>query len=103
MNGWALLWILAQRYEPSSEETALSLLMTSVMEPVSSVSKDLIARVGRVVSGALGTKVDRLRRFVHALQTQRLWWFHPPLREMKPCSRRSFLLPMSWRRATTRH
>src|SRR5260221_13984763 len=43
MNGWAWLRILAQRPENSSAGTGASLPMTSVMAPVNSVAKDLIA------------------------------------------------------------
>src|SRR5260221_884867 len=64
--------------------------MTSVMAPVNSVAKDLIALASKEVSGAMGTRVDRPRRFARASQTQRWWRFHPPWKEMKHSSEPSF-------------
>ncbi len=82
--------MLGQTYERSDEETASSRPMTSVMAPVNSVAKDWIALASKEVSGAMGTRVDRPRRFALASQTPRWWRFHRPWKEMKPSSKPSF-------------
>src|SRR5690242_11882469 len=67
--------------------------MTSVTAPVNIVARVLIAHVCKEDSGALGTKVDRRRRFARAKPPPRWSWFHPPLKRMKACG--SALLPLT--------